>query len=49
MVETAADDRLTVRRLWISKASVDLRFWREGAVTRHEVLAIQGDVHAEAR
>lgn len=40
---------LTVRRLRVGKATLDLRFWREGTVTRHEVLAVQGDVQVEAR
>lgn len=40
---------LTIRQLRIGKALLDLRFWREGAVTRHEVLAMQGDVRVEAR
>lgn len=40
---------LTVRRLRVGRATVDLRFWREGTVTRHEVLAVQGDVQVETR
>lgn len=40
---------LTVRQLQVGKATVDLRFWREGTVTRHEVLAVQGDVRVETR
>lgn len=40
---------LTLRRLRVGKATLDLRFWREGAVTRHEVLAVQGDVRVETR
>jgi glycogen debranching enzyme len=40
---------LTVRQLRIGQATLDLRFWREGTVTRHEVLARQGDVRVEAR
>ncbi|WHZ17082.1 MAG: hypothetical protein OJF52_003934 [Nitrospira sp.] len=40
---------LTLRRLRVGKATLDLRFWREGTVTRHEVLAVQGDVQVEAR
>ncbi len=40
---------LTLRQLRVGKATLDLRFWREGTVTRHEVLAAQGDVQVEAR
>lgn len=40
---------LTLRRLRVGEATLDLRFWREGTVTRHEVLAVQGDVQVEAR
>lgn len=40
---------LTLRQLRVGKATLDLRFWREGAATRHEVLAVQGDVQVEAR
>ncbi len=40
---------LTVRQLRIGQATLDLRFWREGTITRHEVLALQGDVRVEAR
>jgi hypothetical protein len=40
---------LTVRQLRIGQATLDLRFWREGTVTRHEMLASQGDVRVEAR
>lgn len=40
---------LTVRQLRVGRATLDLRFWREDTVTRHEVLAIQGDVKAQAR
>lgn len=40
---------LTVRRLRVGPATLDLRFWREGPVTRHEVLAVQGDLQVEAR
>jgi glycogen debranching enzyme len=39
---------LTVRQLRVGKATLDLRFWREGAVTRYEVLAVKGDVQVEA-
>lgn len=40
---------LTVRRLRVGRATLDLRFWREGTVTRHEVLAQKGDVQVTAR
>ncbi|WHZ23824.1 MAG: hypothetical protein OJF47_002936 [Nitrospira sp.] len=40
---------LTVRQLRVGKATIDLRFWREGTVTRHEVLAVQGEVQVEVR
>lgn len=40
---------LTLRRLRVGKATLDLRFWREGTVTRHEVLAAEGEVQVEAR
>ncbi|NGZ08427.1 MAG: amylo-alpha-1,6-glucosidase [Nitrospira sp. LK70] len=38
---------LTVRQLRVGRAMLDLRFWREGPVTRHEVLATQGDIQVE--
>lgn len=40
---------LTVRQLRVGRATVDLRFWLEGTATRHEVLALQGEVQVEAR
>ena len=40
---------LTVRQLRVGSATLDLRFWREGTVTRHEVLAQKGDVQVTAR
>ncbi|MCS6319416.1 MAG: amylo-alpha-1,6-glucosidase [Nitrospira sp.] len=40
---------LTLRQLRVGKATLDLRFWREGTVTRHEVLAVEGEVRVEAR
>ncbi len=40
---------LMVRRLRVGKATLDLRFWREGAVTRHEVLAVEGEVQVHRR
>jgi len=40
---------LTLRRLRVGSAMIDLRFWREGAVTRHEVLALKGELRVETR
>jgi hypothetical protein len=33
----------------VGKARVDLRFWREGEATRHEVLAVEGELEVEQR
>jgi glycogen debranching enzyme len=35
---------ITVRKLRVGKATVDIRFWREGETTRHDVLATDGEV-----
>ena len=40
---------LTVRRLRVGQSTIDLRFWREGAATRYEVLASKGELRVEAR
>ena len=40
---------LTVRQLQVGKATVDLRFWREGTDTRHEVLDVRGEVQVATR
>ncbi|MBX3236714.1 MAG: amylo-alpha-1,6-glucosidase [Nitrospiraceae bacterium] len=40
---------LTLRQLRVGRATVDLRFWRERDITRHEVLAQQGDLLVEVR
>lgn len=40
---------LTLRRLRVGPAMIDLRFWREGAATRHEVLALKGELRVETR
>jgi glycogen debranching enzyme len=40
---------LTLRRLKVGKASVDIRFWREGETTRHDVLAADGEISVEYR
>jgi glycogen debranching enzyme len=38
---------ITLRRLRVGKASIDLRFWRDGEATRHEVLEVHGDLNVE--
>lgn len=40
---------LTIRQLRVGRATIDLRFWREGTATRHEVLAVQGDMQVKTR
>ena len=35
---------LTLRRLRVGQAVVDLRFWREGRVTRYDVLSVTGEL-----
>jgi len=35
---------LTLRRLRVGQAVVDLRFWREGKVTRYDVLSVTGEL-----
>jgi glycogen debranching enzyme len=40
---------LTVRQLRVGHATIDLRFWREGAATRYEVLASKGELRVEPR
>jgi glycogen debranching enzyme len=35
---------ITLHKLRVGKARIDLRFWREGEATRHEVLAVEGDL-----
>jgi glycogen debranching enzyme len=40
---------ITLRRLRVGKASVDIRFWREGETTRHEVLGADGEISVEYR
>jgi len=40
---------ITFRNLRVGKASVDIRFWREGDATRHEVLAADGEITVEYR
>lgn len=40
---------ITVSRLCVGKASVEIRFWREGEATRHEVLNVEGELKIERR
>ncbi len=40
---------ITVRKLRVGKATVDIRFWREGEATRHDVLAVDGELNVEQR
>jgi hypothetical protein len=32
----------------VGGATIDIRFWREGAATRHDVLAIDGELNVES-
>jgi glycogen debranching enzyme len=40
---------ITVHKLRVGKARIDLRFWRDGEATRHEVLAVEGELEVEQR
>jgi glycogen debranching enzyme len=40
---------ITLHKLRVGKARVDLRFWSDGEATRHEVLAVEGDLEVEPR
>jgi glycogen debranching enzyme len=40
---------ITLHKLRVGKARADLRFWREGEMTRHEVLAVEGELEVEQR
>jgi glycogen debranching enzyme len=40
---------ITLRQLRVGQAAVDIRFWREGEATRHDVLAVTGELKVEAR
>jgi glycogen debranching enzyme len=40
---------ITVSKLHVGKASVDIRFWREGDGARHEVLNVEGELKIERR
>src|SRR5215813_3033080 len=39
---------ITVRNLRVGGATIDIRFWREGEATRHDVLAIDGELNVES-
>jgi glycogen debranching enzyme len=38
---------ITVSNLRVGGATIDIRFWREGKATRHDVLAIDGELNVE--
>src|SRR5262249_30010534 len=38
---------ITLHKLRVGKARADLRFWRDGDATRHEVLDIEGELGVE--
>jgi hypothetical protein len=40
---------ITLHKLRVGKARIDLRFWRDGEATRHEVLAVEGEAEVEQR
>jgi glycogen debranching enzyme len=40
---------ITLHKLRVGNARVDLRFWRDGDATRHEVLAVDGEMNVEPR
>jgi glycogen debranching enzyme len=40
---------ITLRKLRVGKAAVDVRFWREDKTTRHDVLAVDGELSVEDR
>jgi hypothetical protein len=40
---------ITVHKLRVGKARINLRFWRDGEATRHEVLAVEGELDVEQR
>ncbi len=35
---------ITIRNLRVGKATIDLRFWREGDMTRYDVLSVDGEL-----
>jgi glycogen debranching enzyme len=40
---------ITLHKLRVGKARIDLRFWRDGEATRHEMLAVDGKLAVERR
>jgi hypothetical protein len=40
---------ITLHKLRVGKARIDLRLWRDGETTRHEVLAVEGELDVEQR
>lgn len=40
---------ITLHKLLVGRARVDLRFWRDAESTRHEVLAVEGELKVEQR
>ena len=40
---------ITVHKLRVGTARIGLRFWRDGEATRHEVLAVEGELEVEQR
>lgn len=40
---------ITLHQLRVGQAAVDIRFWREGDATRHDVLAVTGELKVEPR
>ncbi len=40
---------ITLHQLRVGQAAVDIRFWREGEATRHDVLAVTGELKVEPR
>jgi glycogen debranching enzyme len=40
---------ITLSKLRVGKATVDIRFWREGEVTRYDVLKVEGELNVKLR
>jgi glycogen debranching enzyme len=40
---------ITLTKLRVGKATVDIRFWREGEASWHEVLGVEGELHVKLR
>lgn len=40
---------ITIRKLRVGKALVDLRFWREGDTTRHDVISMEGELTVRSK